>query len=213
MKKQLFVLLCCVLSMTATMTQSTNSNDDLLKQGVSNRQAKKEAQNKQDRQLYWLGKVPVKDGIVVFEKTLVKESSDVYATMKGWLDSLVARSNHEEVSQIAADEPAQGVMIANICETMYFKKSKWETDFTDFYYQIVLKCKGGQCQIQVKDIQYRYEEMHEVKGAYLKAEDWITDEAAFNKDKTKLLKEPGKFRRKTIQRIQEIFDSAAITLK
>ena len=129
------------------------------------------------------------------------------------MDSLVARSNHEEVSQIAADEPAQGVMIANICETMYFKKSKWETDFTDFYYQIVLKCKGGQCQIQVKDIQYRYEEMHEVKGAYLKAEDWITDEAAFNKDKTKLLKEPGKFRRKTIQRIQEIFDSAAITLK
>ena len=62
MKKQLFVLLCCVLSMTATMAQSTNSNDDLLKQGVSNRQAKKEAQNKQDRQLYWLGKVPVKDG-------------------------------------------------------------------------------------------------------------------------------------------------------
>ena len=53
MKKQLFVLLCCVLSMTATMAQSTNSNDDLLKQGVSNRQAKKEAQNKQDRQLYW----------------------------------------------------------------------------------------------------------------------------------------------------------------
>ena len=76
-----------------------------------------------------------------------------------------------------------------------------------------MKCKGGQCQIQVKDIQYRYEEMHEVKGAYLKAEDWITDEAACNKDKTKLLKEPGKFRRKTIQRIQEIFDSAAITLK
>jgi hypothetical protein len=41
------------------------------------------------------------------------------------------------------------------------------------------------------------------------AEKWITDEEALNKKQTKLLKIPGKFRRFTIDRKDEIFNGAA----
>ena len=42
-----------------------------------------------------------------------------------------------------------------------------------------------------------------------RAEKWITAEEAMNKAKTKLLKIPGKFRRFTIDRKDEIFRGAA----
>ncbi|MBR4298034.1 MAG: hypothetical protein IKT82_07620, partial [Bacteroidaceae bacterium] len=41
------------------------------------------------------------------------------------------------------------------------------------------------------------------------AEKWITDAEALNKSQTKLLKIPGKFRRFTIDRKDEIFNGAA----
>ena len=39
----------------------------------------------------------------------------------------------------------------------------------------------------------------------VKADEWITDKYALNKKKTKLLKGSGKFRRKTIDRKDNIF--------
>ena len=43
-------------------------------------------------------------------------------------------------------------------------------------------------------------------GSRFKAEEWITDENALNKKRTKLAKISGKFRVKTVDRVQDIFD-------
>ena len=43
------------------------------------------------------------------------------------------------------------------------------------------------------------------EGMSVKADDWITDKHALNKKKTKLYKGSGKFRRKTIDRKDNIF--------
>jgi colicin import membrane protein len=42
------------------------------------------------------------------------------------------------------------------------------------------------------------------------AEEWITDKEALNRKQTKMLKMPGKFRRFTIDRKDEIFKESAI---
>lgn len=201
------ILLLLLFVSCPLMAQNTNSSNELLKQGVSKRKAKKAAAAKEDRTLYWLGKVPVKDGEVVFEKTFDvpgKSKDQICDAVSAFVSRLIEESGHTEVSQMAVNDREQGVVMGSMGETMYFKRAKWESDFTNFYYQIKADCSDGKCAVAIKNIQYRYEEGHEVKGEYLKAEDWITDEAAFNKDKTKILKEPFKFRRGTIKRINEI---------
>lgn len=214
MRKTLILLSLFIAS--SLMAQNTNSSTDLLKQGFSKRKAKKEQKEKKDKELYWLGKVPVKDGKVVFEKIYNlsgKNQEQIYDNMYSFISRLIEDSKHSEVSHVALEDKTQGNIMASIGETMYFKRGKWESDFTNFYYQINVECTNEKCTVTIKDIQYRYEEQHEVKGEYLKAEEWITDNAAFNKDKTKILKEPFKFRRETIQRINAIFDAIEKTLQ
>ena len=45
-------------------------------------------------------------------------------------------------------------------------------------------------------------------GKVIRAEEWITDSEALNKTQTKLYPRSGKFRRKTIDRVKEIFEGA-----
>ncbi len=207
MKKILLYLFSLCLS-CGIYAQNTNSSTELLRQGANNRKAKAEAKVKLDKQEYWVGKVPVKNGKVTFEKKINvpgKSMAQVYNAMTVFAQNLVSMSEHTDVSQIALQEESQGKIIGSIQETMYFKRKKWEADFTEFYYQFIIDCHDGGCTLTLTDLQYRYEEEREIKGEYLKAEEWISDEAAFNKAKTKLLKEPGKFRRGTINRVNEIF--------
>ena len=56
-------------------------------------------------------------------------------------------------------------------------------------------------------IYYRYEEEQNDGGRVYKAEEWITDDNALNRKKTRLLPLSAKFRRKTIDRKDQIFDT------
>lgn len=214
--KKILALIVLLNATFALYAQSTNSSVELLRKGTSARKAKKEAQSKLDKELYWLGKVPVKEGLVVFEKKydgLKLTKSQIFDAMANFAQQLIDDSKHPEVSQIASQDADDGKIICILGETMYFKRAKWETDYANFYYQLLIDCKDGSCNLKIKNLQYRYEEEHEVKGEYIKAEEWITDEAAFNKSKTAFLKETGKFRRATINRFNEIISKADNCLK
>ena len=209
------VLLLLAICFTGVVS-AQNSNTELLRQGVSKRKAKAEANAKIDKKEFWIGKVPVKNGKATFEKAITasgKSQAQIFDAMSTFAQKLVENTGHPTVSQITIQEKEQGKIIGILQETMYFKRSKWQTDFTEFYYQLTIDCSSETCKITISDIQYRYEEERDIPGEYLKAEDWITDDAAFNKSKTKLLKEPGKFRRATIKRINEIFETAEKFIK
>ena len=61
----------------------------------------------------------------------------------------------------------------------------------------------------INQISYYYQEDMEGKnGVTYKAEEWITDKEAINKAGTKLYPRSGKFRRKTIDRMEQIFEGA-----
>ena len=63
----------------------------------------------------------------------------------------------------------------------------------------------------MSNIRYLYDEHRNPQR--LKAEDWIVDEESLNKKKTKLLPIRGKFRRKTIDRKDFLFNKLEELLK
>ena len=92
---------------------------------------------------------------------------------------------------------------------MIFKKKPLNLDRTRFRYQIAAKVEGQRITITISNISYYYnEDMETMNGMIFKAEEWISDKEALNKAKTKLYPKSGKFRRKTVDRAEEIFDEA-----
>ena len=74
-------------------------------------------------------------------------------------------------------------------------------------YPLMAECSDNKVKVTIFRISYWYEEERD-GGERFKAEEWISDAAAINKAGTKLYPRSGKFRRKTIDRVEEIFDGA-----
>ena len=89
-------------------------------------------------------------------------------------------------------------------EWLVFTNKFLSLDRTRLYYKLKLTCYDKKFVANIYDIRYWYEEERE-GGVKYSAEEWITDEWAVNKKGTKLAKKSGKFRRKTIDRVEEIF--------
>ena len=208
MKKIFLLLLAMSLS---ALSFSQNANDNVLRQGASNRKVKTEKKLNDDKAKYWTGKVPVKDGIVTFQKKITTKGVSQETLMKKaqqFAENLIEQSQKTEISQITVADAQQGKVIASMAEEMAFKLRAWEKDVTDFFYQMTIDVQENTVLLTINNLSYRYEAERETGGSYLKAEDWITDSQAFNKSKTKFLKEPGKFRRATIDRVNAIFQEA-----
>lgn len=67
-----------------------------------------------------------------------------------------------------------------------------------------MKCENGKVNIAVTRLHYLYEE--ERTPLRYTAEEWISDSKALNKKQTKLLPISAKFRRKTVDRMEELFN-------
>ena len=74
-----------------------------------------------------------------------------------------------------------------------------------------MTCKPGKCDLEMTRIRYWYDEARDGGEKYV-AEEWITDDMALNKSKTKLTPICGKFRRKTIDLKDELFKSIQSSL-
>ena len=96
-------------------------------------------------------------------------------------------------------------------EWLVFKSSAIVLDRTRFYYALKAECKDGGADVSISHIRYLYEE--ERKPERYTAEDWITDKEAVNKKNTKLYPGSGKFRRKTIDRKDFLFNKFESLLK
>jgi colicin import membrane protein len=77
-------------------------------------------------------------------------------------------------------------------------------DQTRFYYAIKAECKNGGVDVTMSHIRYLYEEQRNPQR--LVAEGWITDKDAVNKKNTRLYPGSGKFRRKTVDRKDFLFN-------
>jgi colicin import membrane protein len=89
-------------------------------------------------------------------------------------------------------------------EWLVFKNAALSLDRTQFNYQVLVECKDGKADVRLTRITYDYD--LERKPIHYQAEKWITDKYCVNKKHTKLYPISGKFRRKTIDRKDYIFN-------
>ncbi len=174
------------------------------------------AQSRNDDARYLAGAVPVKNGQVEFDRTYTvkgKTRADLMADLQHYVDSaLVNGPDQLPQARLTEVTPDSGIVAASIEEYMYFKRTNWQIHRVHFYYQLVFRVNDGSFTATMRRLHYRYDP--EVTAGEFdddrRAEQWITDEAALTKNGTKLARISGKFRRHTIDRVNEVFRGAAL---
>lgn len=160
---------------------------------------------------YLVGAVPEVDGRVVF--TLSKDvpgmtADEIYQKVYALLTAMSKEENQFPQSKIAVVNKAEHTIVARMKEWLVFQNTFLSLDRTVFNYTIIAKASDGHLNLTLERLSYQYE-MNRTDtngGLNVKAEEWITDKEGLNKKRTKLAKYSGKFRRKTIDRKDNIFD-------
>lgn len=172
------------------------------------------AQAATDDSKYLKGAVPEENGIVTFRQTFSvpgKQQSDIYPVMLAYAKKLVEGSIPNSLrARVVEDNAATGEIVIRVEEYMVFKKKPLYLDRAQFRFMLDIKCTPeGKVAMTLTQISYGYDEDSDGKTrTTIKAEEWITDSEAVNKANTKLYPRSGKFRRKTVDRVEEIFANA-----
>ncbi len=147
---------------------------------------------------YGVGSVPVTNGRVMFQDTIttVLTKDVAYQKIAAWAKTRFNKPNVIISKFITEDEQNQQLSLTAE-EYMVFTNKFFVLDRTRINYWIEIQCHENYATLKLTRINYWYEEERD-GGTKFGAEETITDEHAFNKKGTKLLKEQGKFRRKTI---------------
>lgn len=153
---------------------------------------------KRDDSKYLAGAVPEEDGKVVFSKEFSipgMSQDEIYARMKKWME-LRLKKNQNEDSRVVYTNQEKGQVIGMGEEWMVFASTALSLDRTRISYQLSAFCQPEKCEFRIEKIRYTYREGRD-QEKYV-AEEWITDEYALNKKKTKLVMGLAKWRRKTV---------------
>lgn len=206
MKKLFFTMLALVpLTLWAQDNSWEINEDEEVKQEVK-------AKTKVDPK-YLKGAVPEVNGQVVFSKHIEapgKTASQIYDIMLQYMERLTKTSNQIE-SQISTSDAQKHEIVGIYQEWLVFKNTALSLDRTRFFYALRAQCSDGAVDVKMLRIRYLYEE--ERTPQRMTAEEWITDKESVNKKNTKLLPMSGKFRRKTIDRKDYLFNKFESLLK
>ena len=162
---------------------------------------------------YLRGAVPLVDGKVVFSKTIKapgKSVAQIYTILHDYIEKMT-KASYQIHSLFVVEDTENHKIGATFEEWLVFKKAALMLDQTRLYYVLEVNCKDGEAEVSFSRIHYLYDEYR--KPQKLKAEEWITDDVAVNKKNTKLYPFMGKFRRKTIDRKDFIFNKFESLLK
>ena len=152
--------------------------------------------------------VPMVDGKVCWKTTINapgKSAQQVYDILQTQLNKMVKEENQLfERSKVAIQDQAKHQLGATFHEWLVFKNTALSLDRTVLNFQLIVDCSDGKADVQMTRVSYDYE--LERDPTHYTAEEWISDKYAVNKKRTKLLKLSAKFRRKTIDRKDFIFN-------
>lgn len=165
-------------------------------------------------QKYLEGAVPVVNGRVEFSTTIEapgKSAAQIYSALLDYLTKMTKEENQFEQSRIVLADSDKHEIAASYQEWLVFKSTALVLDRTRFMYNVIADCQDGKANVTITRIYYYYDE--ERNPETLKAEEWITDEYGLKKDKKKLSRVSGKFRKKTIDRKDYLFNKFAEMLK
>lgn len=158
----------------------------------------------QDDNKYLVGAVPMKDEKVVFTKKVSVPSEtkeQVYNVMNQWAQEKF----NTETSRVVYADQDEGDLAVVAEKRFVFKSNFIALDQTDMSYRMTIECEDGQVDVEISGIKYKYVVAYQDKPEVYLAEEWITDDYALNRSKTKLNRVSGKFRQKTIDYVDSLF--------
>ena len=158
---------------------------------------------------YLEGAITFKDDKIVFEdeiKVPSMKKEELYSTMLQWAEKRFV-SEGKLNSRVVYKNEGKGEIVASAEEYMVFSSTALSLDRTRIYYHFYILTEDGKCSLNMSRIRYWYDENRDGGERYT-AEEWITDDMALNKKKTKLAPICGKFRRETIDLKDALFASA-----
>ncbi len=145
------------------------------------------------------------EGEVVWERTFNNNLSaeDNYNRMMDYLKQLMTTENMNPESRIALVNKGEMSIACHVDEYITFSSSFISLDRTRLIYTLLVSCADHAVTVKAYRISYWYDEFRK-GGVRYQAETWITDKYAVNKKHTKLLPISGKFRRKTVDRMEQL---------
>ena len=225
--KKIFItfLMCCPLMCAAQSEWEapvTNQNKETKEvKDTTKKSHKAEAKVKtldtkdiKDWKYIQKGAVPEVDGKVVFTHDVDvngKNAQEIYDIVYATLDSLTKKPEQINSSIALINRKAHSI-VARYQEWLEFSKSFISLDRTKMSYIIIANCSDNKLHMTLERISYAYEEDRST-GLKTTAENWITDKFAVNKKGTKLIPGSAKFRKKTIDRKDQIFQLIDSALK
>ena len=166
--------------------------------------AQEEDENNDEK--YLAGAVPTVDGKVVFSKTFdVPNLSEgqIYDAMIKWCEArFQTNEKKKNWGRVLYSNKEKGQIACNGNEYIVFTDKALSLDRTKIDYRLTMFVEPGKCDITINKISFDYEQRE------LPAEEWITDKYALNKSQTKLSFGIAKFRRKTVDLMDNLFDEA-----
>ena len=160
-----------------------------------------------DAKYHVKGIVPEVDGKVCFETNIKapgKSAEEIYSILLQQMEKMVKEPNQIANSIVAVKDSVNHELGAVFHEWLVFKSVALSLDRTQMNFQLLVSCKDGEANVRMTRITYDYDTARTPQ--HYSAEEWITDKYAVNKKGTKLYPISGKFRRKTIDRKDFIFN-------
>ena len=151
--------------------------------------------------------VPVVDGKVCWTTTISapgKSAQQIFDILLAQLQKMVKEPNQIAGSAIVVNDTQKHDLGAVFHEWLVFKDNTFNLDRTQMNYHILVSTRDGEADVTIKNITYDYD--LDRKPQHYTAEKWINDKNAVNKKHTKLYPISAKFRRKTIDRKDFIFN-------
>ena len=150
---------------------------------------------------YLAGAVPEVNGKVVFSKEYRipgMNRQEVFDRAVSWMTTRLEKNKNN--SRVVLQDADKGQVVGIGDEWMIFSSSALSLDRTRILYQLFVSCEAELCRLEVSKVSYIYREGKERYAA----EEWVIDKYALNKDKTKLVRGLAKWRRKTVDFVDEL---------
>lgn len=159
--------------------------------------------NAQNNSKYLAGAVPEKEGHVFFSKTIKANNltkDEIYKVVSDW-----AKLKFVQEKGFRRKLTADSSMVYALGDDyLVFQNTPLSLDRTHFMYDFKVNCSNGACEIEIFRIIYLYKTALSDTPEKYTAEEMISDASALKKGK--LVKSTSKFRIKTIDYIDEIYN-------
>lgn len=153
-------------------------------------------------------------GKIVFDTEIEapgKSAAQLYDLVFDYMSGLT-QDKGSKASRMALVNKDEHIIANAMDEWLVFSNSFISLDRTECKYNLIAKITDGKVSLAINHINYIYEEGRQT-GFKLPAEEVIIDKVALTKKKNDLARIFGKFRKKTIDRKDQIFNEIAALVK